>query len=217
MERLEARWRDVARWARANPLAAALVGTIAVLLALALPPGSWTLLELFKLAASLSLPFALLFIGLRLERRKVANQELVRKRVAVYDYVAFRLNDILCFYSAVGDWAKMNPDTVIAAKREADRHMHVYRALFSGALFNAYKRFMRVCFEVFSDPQGGTPAKLKLDVDHLRRNMGPKFDETWLARVHFPPPPEAQNSIDAVRVAYVTLMREFAREIGVED
>ena len=213
MDGLEVWWRDVAGWARVNPLAAALIAAIAVLIVLALPPGPWTLLELLKLAASLSLPFALLFIGLRLERRKVANQELVRKRVAVYDYVAFRLNDILCFYTAVGDWAKMNPETVIAAKREADRHMHVYRALFSQPLFAAYKTYMNACFETYADPRGGLPAKLRLDVEHVKTNLGMSWNDAWVARISAP---EKCRKVDEHRAAYVALMKEFAREIGVE-
>ena len=204
-------------WLQANPITAGAIAAALLLLFLIVPPGSWTLLEIVRLGAQIALPVALILIGLKFERRKVANQELVRKRIAVYDHVAFRLNDMLCFHSAVGDWAKMNPDTVVAAKREADRHMHVYRALFSPALFAAFRNFMRVCFEVYADPQGGSPAKLKLDLAHVRRHMGAKFDEAWLPRLHLPAPPEPPNSIDAVRAAYVALMQEFAKEIGVEE
>ena len=39
-----------------------------------MPAGAWTWLEVAKLLASLSIPVALLLLGLALERRKVANQ-----------------------------------------------------------------------------------------------------------------------------------------------
>ena len=159
-------------WLQANPVTAGAIAAALLLLVLIVPPGSWTLLEIVRLGAQIALPVALILIGLKFERRKVANQELVRKRIAVYDHVAFRLNDILCFYKAVGGWAGMDPDTVIQAKREADRQMYVYRALFSDRLFQAYSAFNDSCFRTHADPAGGTPAKLKLDLGHVQREMG---------------------------------------------
>jgi hypothetical protein len=209
--------KPVRAWVEANPLTAMALGFALTVTLAFVPAGSWTLLELVRLAAQIALPVALILFGLRLERRKVANQELVRKRIAVYDHVAFRLNDILCFYKAVGGWAAMNPDTVIQAKREADRQMYVYRALFSERLFKAYSAFNDACFRTHSDPAGGAPAKLKLDLAHVRREMGARFDTEWLKRVHEPPAGEPPSSVARVEAAYRELMAEFAREIGVEE
>jgi len=176
-----------------------------------MPAGAWTWLEIAKLLASLSIPVALLLLGLALERRKVANQELTKKRIAVYDQVAPRLNDIMCFYRAVGHWASLDPDKIIAAKREADRQMHVYRALFSAEFFAAYQAFMDACFETYSDPRGGAPAKLRLDRAHAASQMGPRWVDAWDERCSARPTPVTEMS-----AAYVKVMTAFAREIGVD-
>ena len=176
-----------------------------------MPAGAWTWLEVAKLLASLSIPVALLLLGLALERRKVANQELTKKRIAIYDQVAPRLNDILCFYRAVGHWASLDPEKIIAAKREADRHMHVYRALFSTEFFASYKAFMDLCFETYSDPRGGAPAKLKLDRAHVMREMGPRWVEGWTERCS-----ANETRIAELSRAYDAVMHAFAREIGVD-
>jgi hypothetical protein len=176
-----------------------------------MPAGAWTWLEIARLFASLSIPVALLLLGLALERRKVANQELTKKRIAVYDQVAPRLNDIMCFYRAVGHWASLDPDKIITAKREADRQMHVYRALFSPGFFATYQAFMDVCFETFSDPRGGTPAKLRIDRGHAMREMGARWSDAWTERCSGKPTPVGEMS-----AAYAAVMAAFAREIGVD-
>jgi hypothetical protein len=176
-----------------------------------MPAGAWTWLEIARLLASLSIPVALLLLGLALERRKVANQELTKKRIVVYDQVAPRLNDIMCFYRAVGHWASLDPDKIITAKREADRQMHVYRALFSPGFFATYQTFMDVCFETFSDPRGGAPAKLRLDRAHVTRQMGPRWVDAWAERCSAKPATVAEMS-----AAYTAVMTAFAREIGVD-
>ncbi|MBL8698865.1 MAG: hypothetical protein JNK67_10860 [Alphaproteobacteria bacterium] len=176
-----------------------------------MPAGAWTWLELAKLLASLSVPVAVLVLGLMLERRKVANQELTRKRIAVFDAVAPKLNDILCFYRAVGHWATLDPDRIVAAKRDADRQVHIYRALFSAEFFAAYKSFMTASFEMFSDPAGGAPAKLRLDPAHCAAEMGKGWQDAWRARISDRPTPVAEFG-----AAYDRLMIAFAREIGVD-
>lgn len=177
-----------------------------------MPAGAWSWLEVAKLVASLSVPMAVLVLGLILERRKVANQELTKKRIAVFDVVAPKLNDIFCFYRVVGHWATLEPDRVIAAKRDADRQIHVYRALFSATFFAAYQDFMAAGFEMFSSPEGGAPAKLRLDLTHVSREMGTRWQVAWRERVSARPTPIGEFS-----VAYQRVMKAFAREIGVDD
>lgn len=177
-----------------------------------MPAGVWTWLEVAKLVASLSVPVAVLVLGLMLERRKVANQELTKKRIAVFDAVAPRLNDIFCFHRAVGHWATLDPERVIAAKRDADRQIHVYRALFSADFFAAYQGFMAASFEMFSAPEGGSPAKLRLDLAHVSPEMGARWQDSWRERVSETPTP-----IGELTAAYQRVMTAFAREIGVDD
>lgn len=172
--------------------------------------GPWSWLEVAKLVASLSMPVAVLVLGLMLERRKVANQELTKKRITVFDKVAPRLNDMYCFYRVVGHWRALDPDKIIAGKREIDREMHVYRALFSAELFTAYMEFMRSCFMMYGG--AGHSAKLRLDVDYARREMGAGWNESWLAGIDAMAPSSAAD----VTARYDALMHAFSREIGVD-
>jgi hypothetical protein len=63
----------------------------------------WTSLEIAKFIVSLATPviagiIALMVanFGLHLERQKVINQELIKKRIGIYDEVGPKLNDIYC-------------------------------------------------------------------------------------------------------------------------
>jgi uncharacterized membrane-anchored protein YhcB (DUF1043 family) len=42
------------------------------------------------------------YIAIRFDVKKVSNQELIKKRIAIYDEMAPKLNDLLCFFFALG-------------------------------------------------------------------------------------------------------------------
>lgn len=172
--------------------------------------GAWTWLEVAKLLASLSIPMALLLLGLALERRKIANQELTKKRIAVYDVVAPRLNDIFCFFTAVGHWRDLDPAKIIEKKREVDRQMHIYRVMYSSNLMETYNAFMDSAFTMFSGV--GLPARLRMDRDFIGSQIGSAWNTEWTASLDT----ENPTPVSEFRTRYHALMDTFAREIGVD-
>jgi hypothetical protein len=75
------------------------------------------------------------FIAIRFDARKNVNQELIKKRISVYDSLAPKLNELLCFFLSRGSWKSLNPPLMIQRKRELDQAIYVYGPLFSGSVF----------------------------------------------------------------------------------
>jgi hypothetical protein len=120
-------------------------------------PDPWNSLEIAKLLVGVLTPLSVAALGFlissRLKRLDLAqwkSQKLLEKRIAVYDQVAPQLNLLLCFYTWVGYWRSITPDSVIQAKRELDRTMNVYRYLFQDEVYMAYQAFVNVLFETYT-------------------------------------------------------------------
>ena len=170
----------------------------------------WLNEDYVRLALDIATPLAVLLTGWMLKRREQLNGELIRKRIAIYEEVAPLANDILCFYGAVGRWRELDPARVIDCKRKIDRTMHVYRHFWGAEVWRAHKAFSAACFVEYAGG-AGLPAKLKLDVAHLRRDMGDGWREEWLGQLA-----EGSHSIGTVRRAYEAWMVSFAHDIGVK-
>ena len=119
------------------------------------------------LGAALALLVA--WIAISFDRRKTVNQELIKKRLSIYDEMAPKLNDILCFFSFIGRFRSLPPGTIIAHKRELDRTIHVYGPIFSPALRDRYDEFVKLCFIAFAGGVG-RPALIAADVVRSRRS-----------------------------------------------
>jgi hypothetical protein len=117
-------------------------------------------------------------MGTRIEATKHLHQQLLSKRLDLFEDIAPKLNDIHCFFQAIGHWAELDPQEVIRRKRAIDRTIQVNRYLFSGGFWDAYQRFERAHFEMFSTP--GQPARLRLDLQHMRERLGEGFKNEWL-------------------------------------
>jgi len=116
-------------------------------------------------------------MGNRLEDIKLLHQELLRKRLHLYEEVGPKLNDIHCFSQAVGHWVELNPDEVIQRKRAIDRAVQVNRYLFRSDFWEAYEQFEHAHFEMFSGV--GRPARLRLDMQHIKERAGELFKPEW--------------------------------------
>ena len=57
------------------------------------------------------------YFGVKFDLRKSANQEFIKKRIAIYDTAAPLLNEILCFYLCSGSWRSLSPDKILENKR----------------------------------------------------------------------------------------------------
>ena len=105
----------------------------------------------------------------------------MKKRLQLFEEVAPKLNDIFCFYQAIGHWAELDPNEVIRRKRAIDRAIQVNRFLFEVGFWDAYQRFEKSHFDMFTAV--GQPARLRLDVQHVRGRIGDNFKNEWMAFV----------------------------------
>lgn len=99
-----------------------------------MPPSleSWNSLEVVKLLIGVLTPLSVAafgwFISHRLKRFELmqwSNQKLVEKRLTLYDFLAPRLNKLLCFYTWIGDWKDISPQDVVKTKRDLDQSMYI--------------------------------------------------------------------------------------------
>jgi hypothetical protein len=175
------------------------------------PEQEW--LEFAKLGVAALTPLMTLIVGIlvvhlgtKLDTTKQLNAELLRKRLHLFEEVAPKLNDIFCFFQAVGHWAELNPDEVIKRKRAIDRAIQVNRYLFDSDFWDEYQRFEQSHFEMFTTP--GQPARLSLDVDHMRKRMGGYFKDEWVQAASAKPGDHEQQ-----RDHYQALMNTLGDEV----
>ena len=96
-------------------------------------PQLWTLIVTPLLSGAIGIVAA--FFAIRFEARKTTNQELIKKRILVYDTIAPKVNELLCFFLSRGPWKSLPPPLMIQRKRELDQTMYVYGPLFVQDIF----------------------------------------------------------------------------------
>ncbi|HHB92370.1 MAG TPA: hypothetical protein ENK59_04055 [Thioploca sp.] len=81
-----------------------------------MPDSPWNSLEVAKLAISVFTIVILVFVPYWIERfvRKLEsvnwiNQKVIERKLQVYDETIPLLNDLLCFYTRVGNWQDLSP------------------------------------------------------------------------------------------------------------
>jgi len=177
--------------------------------------GAWTWLEVAKLASGVLTPLALAGIGIyvhrvtkRFEHVQWRSQKLTEKRLAIYDNLAPLLNDVLCYFTYIGNWRIQDPPGVLALKRKIDKEFNLAAPLFSSEFFSACMEFQKACYKTYrgwaQDPQLRTAFE--------RRRQGrasdwkPEWDQCFAGETTDP---------EVVREAYNRVMRAFGGDIGV--
>jgi hypothetical protein len=145
-------------------------------------------------------------LGTKLDTSKQLHQELLRKRLQLFEDVAPKLNDIFCFYQSIGHWAELSPEEIIRRKRSIDRVIQVNRYLFRSDFWDEYRRFEEAHFEMFV--AAGQPARLRLDMQHVRKLVGHAFKDEWLPFVSAKPGDHEEQ-----RRHYHALMEILGREV----
>jgi hypothetical protein len=180
----------------------------------------WNSLEVVKLLVSGLTPLILALIGLYLNRRlkkfehrQWRNQKLIEKRLAVYDDLAPLLNDLLCYYTYVGDWKDFMPDDIIKKKRIFDKKFYIAAPLFSQSFFSEIMTFINLCFKPY---QGwGHNAKLltatKRRKDYYGDHWDKKWDELFINDENKVTDPET------IKASYLRIMKVFSDEIGLNE
>lgn len=115
-------------------------------------------MEYLKLLASLLIPLSIALVGFFVQRALAAQSRswkfqdrIVDKRIEVYEKIAEDLNRIYCYVMDVGTFKSETPDTIIAAKRNVDRYMHIYQAIWSEDTFNAFSEYVNSAFDTYQD------------------------------------------------------------------
>jgi hypothetical protein len=178
---------------------------------------AWTSLEIVKLIVSGATPVIAGIIawmvgrfGIQLERRKAINQELVKKRIQLYDQIGPLLNDIYVAFMFVGHVKEIKLSDVIQRKRDADRIIYVNRPLISKSLFDRYHSFINLTFDHYMGY--GENAKLKLDLERAKKEWRKDWQPDWEKLISDKPP----ASSEAIRREYDELVGAFASDIGAE-
>ena len=174
-------------------------------------------LEYLKLGVSALTPIVtgivgvlILRMGTRMEHSKNLHRELLRKRLTLFEDIAPKLNDVYCYFQAIGHWSDLNPDEIIVRKRDIDRALNVNRFLFDQDVWAAYKQFQTLHFDMWSGV--GKPAKLRLDMDYMRAHLGEAFKPEWSPSVS-----QKTGDHNAQKTVYETLMDALGRSIVVSS
>ena len=139
----------------------------------------WNSLEVAQLAVAALMPLTLLGIGLivarntrRLDSYQHANQTVVARRHEIFQEVAPKLNQLLCFMAFVGRWKEITPSDVLSLKRDVDEVMYTNRLLFSDTLFATYQAFMARYFAMYANIDGDALIRARISFDlGDRRNL----------------------------------------------
>lgn len=177
----------------------------------------WTSLETVKLLVSALTPLAVLGLGWlvsrsakRIEDRQWVDRKVIERRLVLFDDMAPGLNDLVCFFRAVGNFRKTTPPDAVDLKRVLDQQFHTTKYLMSPGWRNAYEHFINGCFQTYT--RAGADAAIRADVEHQKRERGGSWVEGWadcfVAKGETTP-------VKEVARRYEVLMENFAVELGV--
>jgi hypothetical protein len=140
------------------------------------------------------------------------DRKFVEKRLLVFEDMAPRLNDLLCFFRRVGNFRAIMPPVAVARKRELDETFHVNEFLFSEAFRKRYHAFMEGCFRTWTAV--AEDAKLRASAEAHRAERGPDWSDEWF--ILFVAPHHVTPVAEVVAM-YEALMMQFAEELGATD
>lgn len=188
-----------------------------------MPDGGVALFEWVKLLVSLATPLAVVAVGycvnLRLraiEERRWLNQKVIEKRLALFESMAPKLNDLFCYFTYVGHWKELDPPGIITRKRDLDKEMHVHMPLFPSQLGSDYEAFMEACFKMFG--KTGTDARLRTGFESRKQAAGDSWQPEWERSFEFRDQDDTLREARAKqRNAYKALMASFAAALGVTN
>lgn len=178
----------------------------------------WTSLEVVKLIVSGLTPIVVVVAGLflnkrlkRFEHRQWRNQKLIEKRLSIYDDLVPLLNDILCYYTYVGNWKEHTPIQIVNLKRTIDKKIYLAAPIFCKEFFVACIDFIDTCYESYTG--WGQDAKLRTKFQRRKEFFGSRWDSEWNQLFGVDNCSEPKK----VKEAYLAIMNIFSQEIGLQD
>jgi hypothetical protein len=172
---------------------------------------TWNSLEVVKITVGFLTPLAVGVVGWFISRQLATNQELIKKRIQIYDSVAPLLNDIYCHFRCIGDFRSISPPEIVNHKRVLDRNLYVYHALFSSQLFDQYQRLInQFCFRPYTG--AGESAKIRASANIIKMQWKEKWQPEWDKYYDEEDIPFEQH--DQFVLEYQRLLELFAENLG---
>jgi hypothetical protein len=167
----------------------------------------WNSLEVTKLVVGAATPVTLAIVGAlfswqagdRAQETAQYNQ-VVAKRIELWDDLGPKLNSIYCYLTYVGDWKELTPADVVKLKRESDRIFFTYRPFFSEEFVAAYEAFLDAAFK----PYGGWRADARIRSTVAQRENASEGAFT------------GEDNAAAVHQAYYSMLRAAGKEFALE-
>ncbi len=176
----------------------------------------WNDLEIAKLVVSMLTALVLIFVPYwiervvrRLETINWTNQKVIERKLQVYDETMPLLNDLLCFYTRIGNWQELSPAQIKDIKRTLDKKIHITKPLFSDVFYAKYVFFINLCFLTYQG--SGQHAKLRVNMDkyHESDSWNPKFSELFVMDK------EKWTASNDICMAYEELGQIFVEELNL--
>lgn len=175
----------------------------------------WSSLEILKLAIAALTPILVAILGWYLTRvaknfeyAQWRNQRLIDKRVHIYDDLAPQLNDMLCYFTFVGNWKEFTPHAVVELKRAVDKKIYLATPFFAPDFTEACSKFLGLCYTTFQN--WGQDATLKTPLARRKEAAGASWKSEWDSCFS-----TESSSMEEIREAYQDIMSIFSREIGL--
>jgi hypothetical protein len=179
----------------------------------------WSSLEIAKLAVGALVPILLFTLGIsvtraarRVEDAQWASRKLIEHRLTIYERMAPKLNDLLCFFGLFGQFKEVTPPEALKRKRDLDREFFARKALFSQDFAADYAAFIDACFMPYTEVGHDARFRTSPVRQKKERSRTATWDDHW--RDMFAPEAE-WTSFAEIRARYDTLMERFAVEVGV--
>jgi hypothetical protein len=180
----------------------------------------WTSLETARLIASLLTPLVVVALGFmvtkavgRIEDAQWSDRKLIERRIKLYDEMAGPLNDLFCFFWAVGHFREVTPPDAIATKRALDKAFFANRFLMTDEFTRLYHGYIDTCF--VQGERQGHDARLRASRAYQRDERGTSvpWKNEW-NDLFVDDPADVTTDAEVDRT-YGVLMRRFAAECGV--
>lgn len=170
--------------------------------------------QILRLLISAITPLVVVIIAFMVNKRikkfehsQWRNQKLISKKLAVYEELIPKINDILCYFTYIGTWKKFTPEDIINLKRDTDKIAYVYAPLFEKNFLKEYNIFIDNCFRTYSG--WGNDANLKTDIVKRKESNNDwvtSWDDLFVDKKDITDPKVIQKS-------YITFVKFFAQEI----
>lgn len=148
-------------------------------------------MEFLKLIDSLLTPLSIAVVGYFIQRTLAeqnrnwkVQERIADKRVEIYERVAVDLNRIYCYVMDIGDFKDQKWEAIILAKRNVDRNMFMYQAIWSVDTFQCYENYMLSAFAI--EQGAGKDAKIRTRTHQKKEALKKKSENSPGKREHWP-------------------------------